>query len=482
MNSANRLPRSFYTGIIEEIDPKLKEFYDIRKGRKYFEESFYDICAGVLSDALYGRSGDQSALNKFFIEKKKQNNRKKKRWLDSLIINCDQIPMTAVNFPFSEIVLFKKKATKAKWDALYDGKTLERVIEEELERAGEWAEDKESRLIDFPAIDSCTDKQIFTAFEADVLIAEYGILKEKYTNLDLSEFMLSYVDEMGGAYFTDNGKRYHSNSKEEDYVGEIPITEDGSEKLLVTVSKEAFGDNAVITMLDDKDQRILFDIIKRASADVSSGDKPILIELGELAKVISRNSKPAKHYYDEAEKRCYKIANFTYNKYVEGVQVGAVNFLSAAFLDERDGKKYMQISLGSTVSDAIVQNKVRRLPSASYDALTNKTARILVLSMQRERIKASVKNREGIIPDCSTSFRYNDFLLMVNFGSANKRKNMQTIKEALAELRDRKVVIENFSLDSITNTVKVWWIPLTDDEWRDLSWFGYDEDEVMENN
>ena len=37
MNSANRLPRSFYTGIIEEIDPKLKEFYDIRKGRKYFE-------------------------------------------------------------------------------------------------------------------------------------------------------------------------------------------------------------------------------------------------------------------------------------------------------------------------------------------------------------------------------------------------------------------------------------------------------------
>ena len=474
MSNTYRFPRTFYTDVVDQLDPRLKEFYDMQKGKKYFKTSYYDICTGVLSDTLYNRY-DQASLNKFFLDKRKQITRKKKRWVESLEINCDQVPVDSSNFPFREIVVFRKMATRDKWNVLYEGKSLEQVVKDELDRSRQWAEDKGSYFIDFPAISSCTERQVYTAFETDVLMAEYAILKEKYNNMNLSEYMISYVDEMGEAYFTDNGKKYPHRDSGNDYVGEIPINEEGTSKLLVTVSKEAFGDNAMITMLDDKDQRILFDIIKRATLDMSSGDKPILIELGELAKVVSKNQKPTKRAYEEAERRCYKIANFTYNRFENGVQTGAVNFLSAAFLDERDGKKYMRISLGRTVSDAIVQNKVRRLPSASYEVLTNKTAKILVLSLQRERIRASIRERSKDIADCSTTFKYNDFLLMVNFGGNNKRKNMQTVKEALSELKEKGVLIDNYTIDVISNVAKVWWIPLTDDEWKDLSWFGYEE-------
>lgn len=477
MENASRLPRSFYVNVVDQIDPRLLEFYNMQKGNKYFESSFFEICAGVLSEVLYNRT-DQSSLNKFFNAKRKQVNRKKKRWYESLVIDCSQLPMTAPGYPFREIVMFKKRATREKWNALYDGKPLEQVISEEIDRTREWSEDKKSYFIEFPALDTCTEKQIFTAFETDVLIAEYDILKEKYNNMDLSEYVLSYVDEMGGAYFSDTRKRYKTKNPGEDYVGEIPITEDGSSKLLVTVSKEAFGDNAVITMLDDRDQRILFEIIKRATMDITGADKPILIELGQLAKIISRSQKPTTRFYDEAEKRCYKIANFTYNKFQNGQQVGAVNFLSSAFLDERDGKRYMRISLGRTVSDAIVQNKVRRLPSSTYDKLENKTAKILVLSMQKERIRACAKAKDEDLECAITLFRYNDFLMMVNFGTGNKKKNMQTIKEALYEMKEKEVAIENFSVDITTNTVKVWWLPFSPDEWKDISWYGFDEETV----
>ena len=76
----NRLPRSFYKEVVDEIDPRLKEFYEIHKSLKYFEEEFFDICAGILSSAVYDKASftDQQSLVKFFAEKRKQWERKKK--------------------------------------------------------------------------------------------------------------------------------------------------------------------------------------------------------------------------------------------------------------------------------------------------------------------------------------------------------------------------------------------------------------------
>ena len=52
MENASRLPRSFYVNVVDQIDPRLLEFYNMQKGNKYFESSFFEICAGVLSEVF----------------------------------------------------------------------------------------------------------------------------------------------------------------------------------------------------------------------------------------------------------------------------------------------------------------------------------------------------------------------------------------------------------------------------------------------
>lgn len=479
MSTIRFLPKTFFSDIICDLEPKLKEFYNFYESEISKSSSGYeDLCTEILTDALDGRS-DQLELNRYYNEKKKQWKRKKVRWLKQLKDASTGTSITDADYPFPDIIFLYWKR-QDKWKAIYGDLSLEDAIKEEISKSEAWAENENSFFIDFPAIGSKTPKQRLAALKDDILLSCFNVLKTKYNNMDLSEFILSYVDEMGGAYFADNGKWYRANDKNKGYVGEIPISEDGSSKLEVIVSKEAFGDNAVTSMLDDKDQRILFDIIKRASVDIASGDRPLLIELGELAKVLSKNGRPTKYHYQEAQDRCFKITNFSYNEFVDGKQVGAVNFLSAAHLDAIDGKKYMRISLGSTVSDAIINNKVRRIPSASYDSLTNKTARILVLSFQRERIKACVRAREQDPESPAiTSFRYNDFLFMVNFGGNNKRKNIRTIKDALSDFKEHEVLVEDFDYNTSSAVFTIRWSPLSKAEWEDLSWYGYDDADII---
>ncbi len=469
--SNSSLPRSFYGGVIEQLDPRLREFYDEhRDGNRNFAASYFDICAGILSDALNGKT-DSSSLNKYWSVQRKQMIRKKKRWLDSLLLNCEQIPKTSDQYPFRNIMIRKQVITKREWQVLYGKKSVDDIIEEEKERASKWAADQDSWFIDFPALDSFTPRRIYQAFEADVLTNQFSVLRDRYPNLDLSSVMISFVDEMAGSYFADNGKKYHKNEDgEETTVNVIPAEAGGSE-LLITVSQDAFGSNEVITLLDDKDQRILFDIIKRATENVTDG--PILVEVGELARIIAGNNHPSKYYYEEAEKRVFRIANFTYNSYKDGVQVGAVNFLSAAFVLENDGKRFLSISTGSTVNEAIVNNKIRRLPSDQYDNLRSKTGRIMILTLQRERLKAWNRFKSGESQDCSATFHYNQLLMMVNFGGNNKKRNLQTVREALAEMKEKHIVVEDYVIDSITNTLRLYFLPLSRDEQKDMEIYNY---------
>ena len=336
--------------------------------------------------------------------------RKKKRWLESLQINCEQLPKEADTFPFRNIVLKKKVLSRAEWKNLYGNKTVDDIIKGELENAKEWASSTESLFIDFPALDSFTEMRTFSAFQADVMTNEFNILKRKYPNMDLNSYAMRYVDELGMAIFSDRDKKYINENPDEDYIGEIPMSEDGSEMLLITISKEAFGDSNAIAMLDWKDIRIVSEVLKRTRENIGSSDRTVLIELGELAKAISRSPRPIKRYYEEAEQRCYKITNYTYNAFKDGVQVGAINFLSDAVLEEHNGKKYMALALGSTLSNAYENKLVRRLPMTAYSVLKNKTAQIIIFSLQKYRIQAFARYKRGA-SECETLFIYNDFYM-----------------------------------------------------------------------
>ena len=121
-----------------------------------------------------------------------------------------------------------------------------------------------------------------------------------------------------------------------------------------------------------------------------------------------------------------------------------------------------------------MNNKVRRIATEEYNKLQLKTSKVIVLAMQRERIRAFYRMKQDPTQECATTFNYNNFLAMVNFKTANKKKNMAAIKEAMQEFKELNLMIEAFSVDNVSNTIRVWFYPLTETEQHDLVWTGYD--------
>lgn len=484
MENKNGYPRALYTAVIEKLDDELREFFEEHKDEPYFRTSFSDAAQAVLTEGLNGRT-DEAELRAYWANLRKQNNRKKKRWLNSLLANVDSVDPSVPHHPFHNIYEKQRMLKKQEWATLYGKKTIRDVMEEELESAKEWAANQNSRFIDFPALASFTPKRVAQAFETDVLENELRVMDDLY-QLNLNDFLQGYVDEMSDSIFTDSRKKYEIPGGDKDFVKEIPMSEEDNSKMVLTVSREAFGEDA-ITLLDAKDQAILLYVIRKASTALDVSDS-LTIPVREIASCMQgkNHSKPSARAYEDAERRCYKIANSTYNKFdADGRQVAAINFLSSAILKNiRDdsGRQvpYMDITLGSTLVNAISMNKIRYFYTNEYEMLENKLSRILYTTLQRERIRAYKRYKLNPAGGCSKTFTYSNWLSAVNFGSSNRRRNLRNVMESLEEFRDRKVMIDSYKSDGSTGNITVEFKPLTPDEENDLMRYEFgDENEAI---
>ena len=94
--------------------------------------------------------------------------------------------------------------------------------------------------------------------------------------------------------------------------------------------------------------------------------------------------------------------------------------------------------MGSRLVGAAITNKISRLPSPAYEKLSNSNAKLLYLPLQKRRILIFQRYDAGEVEILKTTFTYNDFLMMINFGSGRKAKNYNTICEAFQEYVDKK--------------------------------------------
>ena len=490
--------------LIDDIDQKLVDFYDLHKGERYFTEPLYDIAVGIWTDMVKGKI-DQGELRTLKNECFKLIRRKKARWLTSLFVDLEQIKPDEYNYPFAYIYEMKKNLSKEEWKTLYGEKTAEDLVNEKTNEAIEWAKNEDSLIIEYPAIRSITSKRLFAAFEDDILRQMFVIGEKKYS-LKFGEFTKSYIDEMTSAPYFGAGTRKRLYAEpfddEEDppvyidgrrVIVEIAMDENEQETLLFSIrppqrTNEHLNEQLVelastpLSLLDQKDQELLMMIIRSA---VDAGATNVLaVPLSDLAYCLagkSKRSNISNKYYNDAEKRIYNIANATYNIYNEKTkkQTGAINFLGSALKEYRDGRPYMMVTLGPVISDAIINNQIRRIPSEDYERIPSKIGKLIILPLQRERVKAyyrSVSTGEPMV----TTFNYSNFLAMVNFGSRSKHTNWKLIKEILEnDFKEQGIFVENLMFDNERNTVVVYWIPLTETEIHDLRAFGFGEDKAL---
>lgn len=471
----DQYPKKFMDDLVKELDPDLREFYLSRQEmrKKGFEEPFEDLAIRIWDMNVNGKMREEE-LRAIWRSNRKKITRTKRSWYTSLMTNLEQCRPGEGHYPFNDVYRMTTDLSPDQWMLVYGTASFESVIRQRTKMASDWAESETSKLTEFPAVRAMTDKKMITALQHDLLNNEFQIVHDKF-KMNLEDIFISYTDGLvDGGYFSNESKKYPVPKSETDVVDLIPLASDGTRKMALTIGQKAFGDKNFCLALDMKDRNILFYII-RSAVSGSFDNSVISIELGELAQHMMDGTRPGKRQYDDAENRCYKLTEFTYRRIDEsGKQTKAINYLGSAVRREASGKVYMDVTLGPLLAQEVMNNKVRRIATEEYNKLQLKTSKVIVLAMQRERIRAFYRMKQDPTQECATTFNYNNFLAMVNFKTANKKKNMAAIKEAMQEFKELNLMIEAFSVDNVSNTIRVWFYPLTETEQHDLVWTGYD--------
>lgn len=463
-------PRSFYSDIITKLNGKLKEYYEEHTNDKYSRESFHDYATGILNDSLSGKSGERE-LRYYANERQKYHKRKKKRWVDYLIRDVNQLKCEEKAHPFHNLYKQKEILTKAQWKVLYGTDSLDAIIKKEIEKAQIWLDSPDTLLIEFPAIESMTEKRKSGALEDDIVKSMLDVLDNEYA-FRIDNIVRPYVDDMtSGSIFADTRMSYTQPEDGGNFEKELFRSEDGFEKLIITIDKSAFVNGRGIQHLDVKDQETLFYLIKKVETENIDPGSTFVVDVGEFARNIAPTKASGKHYL-AARERFFRLSNITYQKFRDGKQIAGIHFLDAT--EVPGNQNMLNITLGPAISTPLIDNKIRHFSGQEYDKLELNLSRILFLHLQRERLKAYKKYTMQETTDCSTVFSYSNFQAMA-YLHGGKRKNWINIKESLAEMKARGIMIKGYEVDNISYTVKILFFPLSQEEIRDAKWYGLDE-------
>ncbi len=453
----------FMQEILDSIDSEISRYYQEKKaaGNPFFKNTYENAVCDVIA-SYFTMPINFDNVTKVYRKNRDYKAKKKKRWAENLR-QYASFPYEDKKYPFREIVNFKIGSSETEWKARFGDLSFEEVIGEKLDEVERWQSSKKSKMTEFPIMEAFSNKSAYSAFETDVFFEAYNVIYRLFER-SKNKYLRSYVLEMGDApYFTTSRRKYDLVSG----TGEIPMSEDGSSKLVFQVNQEFLNNMVSLKMMDAKDMEIL-NYLLDVNPESLMRSLPIIVETAALAKIVAGNDRPSSLHYDEAEKRCFQMANITYNKFVDDKQIGAINWIDSVIKRSIEGKRYVEIVLGSRLVSAAITNKISRLPSPAYDKLSNNNAKLLYLPLQRRRILIFQKYEAGEVDMLKTTFTYNDFLTMVNFGSGRKAKNYNTVCEAFQEYVDKKEVIEHYDTNRTSYTIDVYFYPLTDEEKRNM--------------
>lgn len=470
-----RYPRALISALASEMSPELVEFFEEHKEAWIVEGDIVDYVDALWSDKMTTQESPDD-FRKQYKNLKATCNRRKKQWLDALKANMMIQPRDSAKYPFKHIIDIHKNLSRSQWKLVYGGRELDEVLEDEMKKAAAWAEDNSSFLIQFPALVSYTKGRIQVAFDNDVLIDSLRVAERKY-DFRIDNYSHSYAEFMTDApFFSESARWLPSSADGNDIVYNIPMSEDGAKTLQLTVNAAFGAQTKALTMLDEKDLRVLSILINRAERSIDP-TATFSIPVADLAKSLSpSNDKLSQQYYEQAKKRVYQLVNSTFNILDDrGRQVAAINFLDHAVLVKDGSRLIMDVKLGSKLAQAVMDRNIRRVQTDTIARISSSTGQILIMALQRERIKAYSRAGEG--QSLHTRLGYSDFLTMIHFGSSAKRRNWRIIKETLVhDFVEKEIFIRSVSFDDSRHIADIEWVPFTQEEIKNLSWTGYGQE------
>ena len=115
----------------------------------------------------------------------------------------------------------QKLLPKAQWKSLYGTKTLNDLIDENVEEARNWGGQSNSYFVAFPALKQMSKARIFESLVSDTFIWIFQYVLEHYDG-SIINYFTPILDDLIGVPLFSPGKSKLSVSLNEDKVSDIP--------------------------------------------------------------------------------------------------------------------------------------------------------------------------------------------------------------------------------------------------------------------
>lgn len=426
--------RQFIEEIINHLDPKITSFFNQKKNVMNFGTN--DLVVLVNESLITNFKGLtlKEDLVPIITTIKKTRNRRKSRWYDSYVNNINNMQYSDPKHPLAQIISLARILPIDKYAAAFGFETVEEIIQDKLEKALIWKTNVNSFFIEFPGIDTQSDKTIFKVLKIDIALDAWRYI---YTELNgnVNSFLVMYPDSLvDKPLFGPTAITMIMQNAGKDLLKEIIKDEDNKTVMEVEVSKGKF---IPPTTLEPFDFKLLTTVIANTNGSTFYKDRTVTMNMNELARGIV-NYNPGTRVFNKIRNTCEKLVAYHYSYVVDEHNI-FFNLFDHIDIDTE--KKQATFMFSEILSNAIIQEKLITIASPAYNVLQNALSIIICSAMKREQIY----NQDSLVGDYSYAF----FQKIVRFKSSNKKTNIKLLSNSLQEFVNNKLIIKSFKVSSV---------------------------------
>lgn len=446
--------------LTEHLDTDILDFFDdTRDDIRYEGQSISEMVDIALEKYFKGETSKEE-LHKLYDSSMRNRRRKKQRWMDKLIDDVEHIEQSDEKFPFSNLVGQRKYMDKTLWKATYGSKTLDDLIQDQMQVASEWVGQSDSYLISFPAIKSKTEAAICEALLSDIMLCSYKYLLETYDGSIANYFLPMVKNLIGFPIFAPKKVKLTPVLEDKKIVEKYDFGEGILETSLTT---ETLNDQLV--SMDQNDLLILYASLQNLDVDFYT-TRQARVKKRTLVKLF--NDRPGKKHYDMMEEHCHKLSKYNFSVSVEGKTKVSFNLLDS--VDTRDPEEVV-FNYGNLLYDSILANNITNIKYSHMQLLNNNLSTILYQSLFKERIILS-STHENTGEDLYADYTYSFFSSNVRFPNQPKKKNMDIVEESLKEFVENGIIVKSYERKT-SDRFRIHFYPLSEEETSDLNFNRY---------
>ncbi|MCS7462926.1 hypothetical protein N0M98_22630 [Paenibacillus doosanensis] len=393
----------------------------------------------------------------------------KKNWFKQLKKEVETKNASSIHEEREVLLKFleSKSADDSFKEMLKDIKDESRFVQTRLEEIEAWAVDVDTRLTDYPYLDSKQQYQIEKAFENDFVYIIADFLKNAPRNWITHRFK----DLIENPIFADGKAKMRGN-----------VLFDSEQKATILYDDYKLSDNRVLRsfisieeneevqidkmfLLDETDSEIIEHVMEHR-AERFYTDKTIAFDLRPLLTRIYGNT--SQKAYDLITKRLQKIGRFS----LEGRTTGPNKETRTTFLynlfeyvlvskEDATGRRYAEIKFSDTLHQQFITKQTVQIYSHFIHRLENRLSKILIYAFQKERLDAYLQGR-----NMKRHFEYTFFSDRIRFRSKRIDSNLKQIEASLQEFKEANILISDYK--RVGNGFEIILTPVTESEKADF--------------